>query len=146
MSHTCLLTHIVFATKYREACLTATLRPRLFEYLGGTVRGLGATPQGIGGIEDHVHLLVGFKSTHQLADFMRELKKSSSAWIHEQIGNSDFSWQEGYGAFTVSPTARSSVQRYIAKQESHHRNQSSREEYIEMLKIAGVEFDPKYIE
>jgi hypothetical protein len=77
---------------------------------------------------------------------MRELKKSSSTWIQEQIGKSDFSWQEGYGAFTVSPTARSSVQGYIANQESHHRKQSSREEYIEMLNIAGVEFDPKYIE
>jgi putative transposase len=146
MSHICLHTHIVFATKSREPFLVDALRPRLFEYLGGTVRGLGATPQGIGGVEDHVHLLVGFKSTHQIADFMRELKKNASTWIHEQVGDSRFSWQEGYGAFSVSPTARVSVQRYIANQESHHRKQSSRDEYINMLTIAGLEFDPQFIE
>ena len=145
MSHICLHTHIVFATKNRKPCLDVGLRPSLFEYLGGTVRGLGATPQGIGGVDDHVHLLVGFKSTHQLADFIRELKKSATTWIREQVGDSGFSWQEGYGAFSVSPTARGSVQRYIANQESHHRKQSSRDEFIEMLTIAGIEFDPQFI-
>ncbi len=75
------------------------------EYLGGTARGLGAFPQEIGGIEDHVHLLIGLKSTHCIADFMRELKKSASAWVHETIGMKDFAWQEGYGIFSVSAPA-----------------------------------------
>ena len=146
MSHISLHTHLVFATKYRRAWLDKTWRPRLYEYLGGTVRGLGATSQGIGGIEDHVHLLVGFKATHRLSDFMRELKKAASIWIHEQIGLRQFVWQEGYGAFSVSPTTRHAVQRYIANQEQHHQKQSSREEYLEMLVASGAEFDVRYIE
>ena len=74
----------------------------LHEYLGGTVNGLKGFSQGVGGTADHVHLLVGLKSTHCLSDFMRELKKSSSSWAHKEIGLAKFAWQEGYGAFTVS--------------------------------------------
>ena len=99
MSHISLHTHIVFATQHRQAWIMSSWRARLYEYLGGTVRGLGATPQGIGGVEDHVHLLVGFKSTHQLSDFMRELKKSSSTWVHEQIGISQFNGRKGMEPF-----------------------------------------------
>ncbi len=105
MSHISLHSHIVFATKRRQNWIASSWRPRFYEYLGGTIRGLGATSQGIGGIEDHLHLLIGFKATHQLSDFMRELKKASSIWIHEEIGIAQFAWQEGYGAFSVSPTA-----------------------------------------
>jgi putative transposase len=146
MSHISLHTHIVFATQHRNAWIKSSWRPRLYEYLGGTVRGLGAVPQGVGGVDDHVHLLVGFKSTYQLSDFMRELKKSSSTWVHEQIGFTQFHWQEGYGAFSVSPTARASVKRYIANQEQHHLHQSSRDEYVELLTAAGIEFDNQYVD
>lgn len=118
MSHISLHTHIVFATKHRQALIEKSWCSRLYDYLGGTIRGLGATSQGIGGVEDHVHMLVGFKATHQLSDFMRELKKGASIWIHEQIGISQFAWQEGYGAFSVSPTARETVKRYIANQDN----------------------------
>jgi putative transposase len=95
---------------------------------------------------DHVHLLVGLKATHCLADFMRELKKASSAWVHEEIGMQRFAWQEGYGAFTVSPSARSEVQSYIARQEVHHRNRTFREELVEFLEKAGVEYDSRYLD
>lgn len=121
-------------------------RARLHEYLGGTVKGLGAFPQGIGGIEDHVHLLIGFKATHRLADFMQELKKSASVWVHEQIGQRDFAWQEGYAAFSVSPTARPAVKNYISNQEEHHRRKTFTEELIELLDTAGIEYDPKYLD
>ena len=104
------------------------------EYLGGTVEGLKGFPEGVGGMADHVHPLVGLKATHCLADFMRELKKASSAWVHEEIGMQRFAWQEGYAAFTVSPSARSEVQSYIARQEVHHRNRTFREELVEFLK------------
>jgi REP element-mobilizing transposase RayT len=106
---------------------------------------LGGYPQGIGGVADHVHLLVGLKATHCLADVLRELKKASSVWVHEEIGLRTFAWQEGYGAFTVSATARETVQRYIANQEEHHRVRSFREEFVEMLAKAGIEYDPKYL-
>lgn len=121
-------------------------RSRLHEYLGGTISGLGGFPQGIGGVADHVHLLVGLKATHCLADVLRELKKASSVWVHEEIGLRAFSWQEGYAAFTVSATARKAVQNYIAHQEEHHRVKSFREELVEMLDKAGIEYDPSYLD
>ena len=121
-------------------------RKRLHEYLGGTVNCLHGHTQGVGGTEDHVHLLVGLKSTHCLADFMRELKKSSSMWVHDEIGFANFAWQEGYGAFTVSPPARGGVKRYIANQEEHHRKQTFREEFVDLLEQAGIEYDEKWLD
>jgi len=73
---------------------------------------------------------------------MRELKKASSSWVHDKLGKYDFAWQEGYAAFTVSSTTRKAVQSYIANQEEHHRTKSFREELIEMLQKAQVEYDP----
>jgi REP element-mobilizing transposase RayT len=138
--------HLIFATKNREPHIDPAWRLRLHEYLGGTVSGLGGFPQGVGGVADHVHLFVGLKATHCLADFMRELKKATSVWVHEQIGLQGFAWQEGYAAFTVSPTARPAVRQYIAHQEEHHRVKPFREELIEMLEKAGIEYDPKYLD
>ncbi len=138
--------HLVFSTKNREAIIAPEWRARLHDYLGGTVRGLGGFPEGIGGVADHTHLLVGLKATHCLSDFMRELKKASSTWVHHEIGLRAFAWQEGYAAFTVSATARESVKHYIANQEEHHRVKSFREELIEMLTKAGIEYDPKYLD
>lgn len=120
--------HIVFSTKKRQPYIAAAWRARLHEYLGGTIRGFGGVAEGVGGVEDHVHLLVGLRATHNLADLVRELKKSATNWVHEEIHETAFAWQEGYGAFTVSPTARAAVKRYISNQESHHRQRSYEEE------------------
>jgi putative transposase len=138
--------HLVFATKNREAVIAADWRSRLHEYLGGTIAGLGGFPQGVGGVADHVHLLVGLKATHCLADVMRELKKAGTAWVHEQIGLQTFAWQEGYAAFTVSATARPAVRQYIANQEEHHRKRTSQEELLDMLAKAEIDYDPRYFE
>jgi putative transposase len=138
--------HVVFSTKNRQPLIEDSWRSRLHEYLGGTVSGLGGFPQGIGGVADHVHLLVGLKATHSLADALRELKKSSSAWVHDELGLPHFAWQEGYAAFTVSATARPGVRQYIAHQDEHHRTKSFRVEHVEMLERAGIEYDPKYLD
>ena len=138
--------HLVFGTKNREPLIAPEWRARLHEYLGGTISGLGGFPQGIGGVADHVHLLVGLRATHCLADVLRELKKASSVWVHENSGLQSFAWQEGYAAFTVSATVRESVRSYIAHQEEHHRARSFREELMGMLEKAGIEYDPKYLD
>jgi REP element-mobilizing transposase RayT len=138
--------HLVFGTKHREPLIAAEWRSSLHEYLGGTIAGLGGFPQGVGGVADHVHLLIGLKATYCLADVVRELKKASSVWVHRTIGLLSFTWQEGYAAFTVCPTARQGVQRYIANQEDHHRAKSSREELVEMLAKAEIEYDAKYLD
>ena len=138
--------HLVFSTKNRESLLAPQWRGRLFDYLGGLVRGLDGIPQDVGGVSDHVHLLVGLKATHCLSDFMRDLKKRSSVWVHDEMHVPTFAWQEGYAAFTVSATERHGLSNYILKQEEHHRQQSSRDELIELLKVAEIEYDPQYFD
>ncbi len=145
-THTHLLYHLIFATKHREPLIADSWRTRLHEYLGGCVNGLEGTPQGIGGVADHVHLLVGLKSTHCLSDFMRELKKSSSLWVRENVGVAGFAWQEGYAAFTVSASARDSVQNYIRRQEEHHLRKTFREELVEFLQKSGVTYHERYLD
>src|SRR3954470_19541969 len=108
--------HIVFSTKQRRPFINDSSRSKIHEYLGGTVRGLGGIPECVGGVADHMHLLVGLKATHCLVDFVRELKKTSSVWTthhHDRY----FQWQEGYSAFTVSHTHRRLIKGYIAAQE-----------------------------
>ena len=138
--------HLVFSTRARECSLSPAWRARLHEYLGGVVHGLEGVPEGIGGVADHVHLLVGLKATHCLADFMRELKKASSLWVHREIGLRDFAWQAGYAAFSISATSRESVLSYIDKQEVHHRTRSFRDELAQMLVKAGVKFEDRFLD
>jgi putative transposase len=145
-TYTSLHFHLVFATKDRAPLIEPTWRKRLHDYLGGTVKGLDGISQGVGGVADHIHLLVSLRATHSLADFMRELKKAASKWVHETIGLRHFAWQEGYAAFTVSATAREGVQRYIANQEEHHRTKSFREELVGLLEKSGVTFDARYLD
>ncbi len=139
--------HIVFGTKDRMPLIHTSWRPNLHEYMGGIIKGLGGVPEKIGGAEDHVHLLVDLKSTHCLADFVREMKKASTSWIQQQtkLGET-FTWQGGYAAFTVSATSLEAVRDYIAKQEEHHRVKSFREEYVAMLEKAGIPYDAKYLD
>lgn len=120
-------------------------RERLHAYLGGIVKGLEGVPLAVGGVEDHVHLLVGLKPVHRLDYFLRDLKGDSSEWVHKEIGKKLFVWQKGYGGFTVSPTNIESVKRYIHNQEKHHRRKTFQEEYIELLKAAGIEYDERYL-
>lgn len=138
--------HVVFSTKERMPMIHADWRGRLHEYLGGTIKSLGGFPEGAGGVSDHVHLLFGLKSTHCLADVMREVKKASSIWVRREWALPKFGWQDGYAAFTVSPPARTAVRRYIARQEEHHRTLTFREELVELLASAGVEYDPRYLD
>ncbi len=138
--------HIVFSTKNRENLIAPAWGSRLHEYLGGTIRGLEGIPQCIGGARDHVHILAGLSARHALSDFMRELKKASSSWVHQEMALKSFAWQEGYSAFTVSATARDAVRTYITKQEEHHRIKTFQEELVEMLSRAGVEYNPKYLD
>jgi putative transposase len=137
--------HIVFATKHRQPLIAAAWRPRLHEYLGGTVRGLEGVAEAIGGVEDHVHLLVGLRATHTLADFVRELKKAGTAWVREEHLEPQYAWQEGYAAFTVSPTARGGVKNYILNQEEHHRRRSFIDELKWLVEEAGITYDPQYL-
>jgi hypothetical protein len=95
-----------------------------------TIQGLGGVALEVGGIADHVHILMGMKATHCLSDMVREIKSESSRWVHGLEGGRDFAWQGGYGAFTVSPSHCDAVRTYIQNQAEHHRVKTFREEYL----------------
>jgi REP element-mobilizing transposase RayT len=136
--------HIVFSTKDRRPLIRGEWRPRLHAYLGGIIRAMNGVAETIGGVEDHVHLLVSLRPIHCLADLMRDLKKDSTNWAKEHFDRR-FLWQEGYAAFTVSPSAISSVSRYISNQEAHHARHAFVDELKELLKKAGIKYDERYL-
>jgi len=144
-THLSLHFHVVFATKNREPRIAAEWRERLHSYLGGVARQSGSIPEAVGGVADHVHLLLGLTATAPLADVVRDIKAVSSSWVHNQIGDRAFAWQEGYGAFTVSPSHRENVRSYISRQEEHHRRRTFQDEYLDLLQRCGVDFDPRYL-
>jgi REP-associated tyrosine transposase len=144
-THLSLHYHLIFSTKDRVAFMHKDWRGRLHAYMGGIVNDLGGVPEKIGGIDDHVHMLVGLRATHRLADVLKEIKASSSKWVHEELKKPLFSWQEGYGAFTISAPQIETVKKYIDNQEEHHRRKTVQEEYIELLRRSGAEYDEKYL-
>jgi REP element-mobilizing transposase RayT len=144
-THVSLHYHLVFSTKDREPWLPPTQRHRVHEYLGGLIRQIRGFAHAVGGTGDHIHLAVGLKATHCLADLMREVKSESSRWIHEELRLAGFGWQEGYGAFTFAAKDLEPVRDYVLNQEEHHRVKSFQEEYLQMLQRGMVEYDEKYL-
>lgn len=144
MSYTNLLYHTVYATKERAPLITKTLRPRLHEYLGGTVRGLGGIALEINGTNDHVHVLAKVRPTISVSDFLSKLKSGSSGWAKRQTAGR-FGWQARIGAFTVSESQVEPVRRYIRNQEEHHRKQSFEEEFKALLCARKIDFDAAHL-
>jgi REP element-mobilizing transposase RayT len=107
---------------------------------------MGCLPLRVGGIEDHVHILARFGATACLANVVRDLKRSSTKWIREELAVTGFSWQEGYAALSVSSERLAVVERYIARQAEHHRKISAKDELLKLLAYAQIEFDSKYLE
>ncbi|WP_417731235.1 IS200/IS605 family transposase [Rosistilla oblonga] len=142
----CIHFHIIFSTKHRKPWIADTWIHQLHAYLGGTLKGLEAVPLKIGGVSDHVHMLVGCKTTHCPADLVRETKSAATLWVHKEIKFAPFAWQEGYAIFSLSPDACPGVAKYIEHQAAHHQKKSSLDELKELLAKAGVQYDPKYLE
>ena len=145
-TYTNLLTHVIFSTKERKPLIDTELKPRLCSYMGGIIRELHGMALGINGTVDHLHLLVALPPDLAVADALRVLKTNTSRWVHEEWPHRrTFSWQAGYGAFSVSQSNIGAVMRYIAGQEEHHQKVSFKEEYLEFLKRHGIEYDERYI-
>lgn len=144
-THLSLNCHLIFSTKHREPWIAPSWRDRLHEYMGGVIKGLKGVPVAVGGISDHVHLLIGLRAIHAIADVLRELKSESSRWVHDSIKVPGFAWQEGYAAISVSPSQIEDVRKYVLNQEEHHRTRTFQEEYREFLEKCGIEFDEKYL-
>ena len=137
---------MVFSTKDRRPLITVDRQERLYAYIGGIIRGLGGISLGINGMEDHAHVLAKLRPDKALSDVLRDLKANSSGWMHDVFPEaSDFSWQRGYGAFTVSSSQIGRVQRYIADQKVHHAAQTFEDEFVGLLIKNEIEFDPRYL-
>lgn len=141
-----LLVHLVFSTKNRDPRISADLQESLYAYMGGLVRSERCSLLAIGGVSDHVHLLVRLHPDVAVASLVRKLKANSSRWLNNGRSQADrFAWQTGYGAFSTSESQVPVVKRYIANQPEHHKKWSFREEYLELLKRHRVEFDDRFL-
>ena len=142
MSHTYAsnFVHCVFSTKDRAASIPAKRVPELYAYLDGIAKGEGFSLAAVGGTANHVHLLIVLPATSTLGSAMQKLKGSSSRWMGR-----GFSWQEGYGAFSVSSSQVPVVKKYIRNQEEHHRKRSFEEEFVALLRHCGIEYDERFV-
>lgn len=134
--------HCVWSTKERRRLITPELQLRLWPYLGGIARANKMTAIEIGGMEDHVHVLLTLPLTFSISKAMQLLKGNSSKWIRETfLDQSAFEWQEGYGAFSIGVSGIETTVDYIKRQAEHHHKRSFKDEFIEFLKKHNQSYD-----
>ena len=138
--------HVIFSTKSREPWIRPDIESRIWAYLGGIARENDLKAIFIGGIENHVHLLLGIPPTLAVSKAVQMIKGGSSAWLKDAFpGTRGFGWQDGYGAFTVSKSLVSEVENYIRNQREHHRVKTFEEEYRAVLEKHEIRFEERYL-
>ena len=139
-----LVYHIIFSTKNREAIIVSENREELHRYMGGIIKKQGGVLLQIGGMPDHIHMVIKLKPVHMLSGIMQKVKGGSSKWVNEQhrfVGR--FAWQDGYAAFSVSESQISTVIKYVKEQEKHHRFRSFKDEFILILEHHQIDYDER---
>jgi len=139
--------HYVFSTKNREPWITRDLENRLWPFMGGIAKQNRMKALAVGGTSDHVHRLVSLPATVSVSKGVQLVKGPSSKWVHENFRGTHrgFSWQEGYGAFTVSVSRVPGTIAYIQGQKEHHRKKTFKEEYLAFLDRHGIDYDERYL-
>ena len=138
--------HCVFSTKERRPLITKSLRERLWPFLGGIARQNKMKAIEIGGVVDHVHILLSLPATMSIAKGLQLIKGGSSKWVHDTFPEHwSFAWQVKYGAFSVSKSQVDAVVEYIRTQENHHRKVTFQEELLALLKKHEIEYDERYL-
>lgn len=138
--------HYVFSTKGRLPLITGELPERLSQFIGGILRTHGAKSLSIGGTADHLHILASLPAALSVSKIAQLVKGGSSKWVHDTFPDKlEFSWQDGYAAFSVSVSQIPATMAYIENQAEHHRKRSFQEEYVSFLKKNGVEYDERYL-
>ena len=138
--------HAVFAVQNRLSLIQEQWQDELHKYITGIINNNGHKMLQIGGMPDHVHVLLGMRPTQSLSDLMKDIKGSSSLWINKkEFVKGKFSWQEGYGAFSYGKSQVEDVIRYIENQKAHHKKRTFMDEYLEFLKLFEIEFDERYV-
>jgi REP element-mobilizing transposase RayT len=138
-AHVANCVHCIFSTKDRRNLIPGELQLRLYAYLIGTAKNLKITMIAVGGMPNHIHLLIAMPPPMALSVAIQKLKANSSRWIGEQ--GVSFEWQKGYAAFSVSPSLVETVRDYIRNQEQHHRVRTFEEEFVALLKKCGLAYD-----
>lgn len=145
-TYTSLHYHVVFSTKRREPLIALSMEQRVWSYLGGIAHNNEMKPLCIGGIEDHVHMLLGLPPTLAVSKAVQLIKGGSSKWIHDTVPElRGFAWQDGYGGFTVGKSQIPDTIAYIQGQREHHRTRTFQEEYLAFLRKHEIEFDERYV-
>jgi putative transposase len=140
------LFHCTFSTKGRRQLITSELQERLWPFMGGIARENKMRALIVGGVEDHVHLLLSLGTTISIAQALQLIKGGSSKWIHDTFPkHRTFAWQEGYGAFSIGISQVDRTLRYIQTQPEHHRKQTFQEEFLAILKKHGIQYDERYV-
>jgi REP element-mobilizing transposase RayT len=141
-----LYVHCIFTPKGKESLLTDSLRIKVHKYIYGIIKEKKCFPVAVNGTKDHIHLLIGFPPTIAISDLIRDIKRSSAMFINSQVNSYlKFSWQEGFGGFTVGYRELDNVYKYILNQEEHHRSRSFKNEYLETLSIHDLKYDPGFL-
>jgi putative transposase len=138
--------HIIFSTKNRQPLISESIENELFDYLGGVCKELDCNPVQVGGYLDHVHILCTLSKKIALMKLLQEVKQNSSKWIKTKDESlKDFYWQDGYGAFSISPTNVDVVANYIATQKEHHKTHTFQDEYRGFLNKFKIEYDERHV-
>jgi REP element-mobilizing transposase RayT len=146
MSYVSSYHHCVFSTKARRPLITPTLAQRLWPFLGGIARQNKMKALEVGGVADHVHILLSLPATMSIAKGLQLVKGGSSKWVHETFPeHRQFAWQAKYGAFSVSESRVDSVINYIKGQAEHHQKMTFQEEFLALLKKHRIEYDKRYL-
>lgn len=141
-----ILVHLVFSTKNREPLLADEYRDELHAYIGGIMENQKGILLKAGSVADHIHLLIAHPRTCAPSELVQEVKTGSSKWLKTKSPLlAQFHWQGGYGIFSISPSHRPALERYIAGQAEHHRVVTFQEEYRRLLKKYGIEYDERYV-
>ena len=145
MSHTYAqnVVHVVFSTKDRRKAIDHEFQPQLWAYVTGICRKLDIYVHSVGGMEDHIHLLIQIPPVLTLSKAVATIKANSSRWANDE--GQKFAWQQGYAAFSVSVSVIPAVIRYIRNQAEHHKKLDFAAEFVALLKKHGIAFDPKYV-
>ena len=137
---------VVFAVKYRQALIGELWKKRLYKYISGIIHNNGHKMLQINGMPDHIHILIGMRPVQALSDLIKLIKQDSSKWINQNgLVNRNFSWQQGYGAFSYSKSQLPVVINYIQNQEEHHKRITFINEYMGMLNAHSIKFDERFI-
>ena len=147
MAHTyySVLIHCVFSTKERQRLIGPDIQNDLWAHMGGIARLNGMKALAVGGTDDHSHILLSLPATASIARALQQIKAGSSQWMHAERLQPAFTWQEGYGAFSIGKSQLPDTVAYILSQDEHHRKFDFQTEFLAFLRKHEIEYDPQYI-